>query len=318
MIGLTIDGNKARAKTSLNHILLVLNTGLTKIISALLRKNTGVDNDDMIRELMSLSERSARDSVTELEGFRMRLESMSSLALSGGGHSSVGQDGAVVRGRRRYNPESRGKSVVGQVDRRKGSSTRQVGSARTTAQGKNVNKKSIISDTSTATKTKRSTNPKSTKALQEIHPVWVRSKNSSTTSIHLRRMNNRPKPAGDENKTGSRSQPPHAATAVASSTPELELPITIPAQHRLPKLREQVSHTGRAETSLDRRISMLSHSSGSTKLGEIPQHKWINPWVPPVEADEESGEEGGHEGGDNEDSGRTGIRFWRRFGRNRT
>ncbi|GAM38673.1 hypothetical protein TCE0_033r09586 [Talaromyces pinophilus] len=307
-----------RAKTSLNHILLVLNTGLTRIISTLLRKKTGVDNEDMIRELMSLSERSARESVTELEGFRMRLESMSSLALSAGGrYSSVGQGGVVVRGRRRYNPKVQPGSVGEQLDGQKGSSTRQIGSPRTTGQGQNVKKKSIAPDASTATKTKRATNSKRTRQLQDIHPVWVRSKNSSTTSIHLRRMNGLLKPAGDDNKSRARQQSSHAATAVATSPADLELPTTVPARLRFPELQTQVSRTGRAETLLDRRISMLSHSSGSTKLGEIPQHKWINQWVPPVEIDEESGEDDAHEGGDNEDSGRTGIRFWRRFGRNR-
>lgn len=274
----------------------------------------------MIRELMILSERSARESVTELEGFRMRLESMSSLALGAGGrYSSVGQGGTVVRGRRRYNPKVQPGSVGEQLDGRKGSSTRHIGSTRTTGQGQNVNKKkSIAPDASTATRTKRATNSKRTKQLQDIHPVWVRSKNSSTTSIHLRRMNVRLKPAGDDNQSRARSQPPHAATAVATSPADLELPTTAPAQLHSPELQTQVSRTGRAETPLDRRISMLSHGSGSTKLGEIPQHKWINQWIPPIEVDEESGEDDGHEGGDNEDSGRTGIRFWRRFGRNRT
>lgn len=244
---------------------------------------------------------------------------MSSLALSGGGgYSPVGQGGAVVRGRRRYHPEIQGRSRGGQVDRRKGGSMRQIGGVRTTAQGQNVKNKSTISDTSTATKTKRATNPERTQALQEIHPVWVRSKNSSTTSIHLRRVNKRPKPSGDDGQTRSKSQPPRAATSVASSTPDLELPTTIAARHRPIGLQAQVPHTYRAETLLDRRISMLSHSSGSTKLGEIPQHKWINQWIPPVEADEESEEEYRPGGGDNEDSGRTGMRFWRRFGRNRT
>uniref|UniRef100_A0A093VGY6 Uncharacterized protein n=1 Tax=Talaromyces marneffei PM1 TaxID=1077442 RepID=A0A093VGY6_TALMA len=296
-----------RAKTSLNHILLVLNTGMTKIISTLLRKNNGVDHNDMIRELMSLSDRSARDSLTELEGFRMRLESMSSLALSGRGYSSVGQDGAVVQGRRKSSPgfDLQGKSG-GQANRQKGSSTRQLANTRAAAQGQNA-KKTL--NNATATKTKRSTNPKRVKEPQEIHPVWIRSKNSSTTTIHLRRVNKRPKPAEDDDKPRSRSQPPRGATVAVSS---------IPTQHRVPEVQQPVSRISGAETLLDRRISMLSHSSGSTKLGEIPQHKWINPWVPPVEVDEESGEEDGHEGNGIEDNGRAGIRFWRRFGRNRT
>lgn len=266
---------------------------------------------------MSLSERSVRDSVTELEGFRVRLESMSSLALSTGGYSSVGQGGTVVRGRRRYDHELQGKNIRGQVDTQKEIPAKQVGSARTTAHGQNVNKKtSNTSSHALATKTKRATNPKRVKQLQEIHPVWVRSKNSSTTSIHLRRMNKLPKPAEGEDQTRSRSQPPRAATSVATFPPALEVPITIPTRYQPLELQAQVPHV-RPDTLLDRRISMLSHSSGSTKLGEIPQHKWINQWVPPVEVDEESAEDDGHEAGDNEDSGRTGIRFWRRFGRNR-
>lgn len=303
--------SKERAKASLNHILLVLNTGLTKIISTLLRKNTGADNNDMIRELMSLSERSARDSVTELEGFRMRLESMSSLTLSARGRSSVAQDGAVVRGRRKDNSEIQRKSVEGQVDGQNASSARQIGSARTTAQGQNVKKTKTV----TANKTKRSTNPRKGKDFQDIHPVWVRSKNSSTTSIHLRRVNVRPKLAEDKSFR-SRSQP-LAAKEAARSTPQLELPETILA-HQPPEPQVQDFQTSRAETFLDRRVSMLSHSSGSTKLGEIPQHRWINQWIPPVEIDEESGEEDREEVGDNEGNARTGIRFWRRLGRNRT
>lgn len=310
---MAIDRISERAKTSLNRILLVLNTGLTKIISTLLRKNNGVDNEDMIRELMSLSERSVRDSVTELEGFRVRLESMSSLALSVGGYSSVGRDGAVVSGRKRYTPQVQGKSVGGIMDRQKGNAAKQAGGARTATHKQNVNK---ASSNTSATKTKRSTNPKRVKDSQEIHPVWVRSKNSSTTSIHLRRMNGRPKAAEGEDQTGSRSQPPRTAPSVSTSPPALELLTAIPARHQLPALQAQVPHT-MPDTLLDRRISMLSHSSGSTKIGEIPQYKWINQWIPPVEVDEESLEDDGHEAGDDEDSGRTGMRFWRRFGRNR-
>jgi hypothetical protein len=252
----------------------------------------------------------------------MRLEIMSSLALNDGRRiSSAQQDGAVVQGRRRrVHHDGQARPGIQQINRQKGDATTQIGSARTTAQGKNVKKKkSITSGTSsTAAKTEGSTNPKRVKELQEVHPVWVRSKNSSTTSIHLRRMNKRPQPEVDDNQASSKPQPPRVATTVANSSPDLLLSTSIPTRHRAPELQARVSYTGRAETSLDRRISMLSHSSGSTKLGEIPQHKWINPWVPPVEVDEESGEEGGPGGNENEDNNRTGMRFWRRFGRNRT
>lgn len=62
------------------------------------------------------------------------------------------------------------------------------------------------------------------------------------------------------------------------------------------------------------RASMLSTDSGSTKLGEIPRHKWLTPWEPPVESE------------DNEDSSEeenlnfppkhrneVGLKFWRRL-----
>ncbi|EED16155.1 hypothetical protein TSTA_012630 [Talaromyces stipitatus ATCC 10500] len=315
-----------RAKTSLNRILLVLNTGLTKIISNFLRKNGSADNDAMIRDLMSLSERSARYSVIELEGFRMRLESTTSLGISDGRVSLV----------QRRNRESQEKNVGGQVRRPNNTPTGQTGTVSANGQGKTrvegVKKsKGVIPNTSSTmgtTKTKTSTTPKRNKAPQQSHPVWVRSKNSSTISIDLRPINNKHTKPADNAKPRSTVKPPHTATKTAmQSSPDIPS-TSIPAHYQRAQLPEQLSYPvvtahapdRRREVLLDKRLSMISHSSASTKLGEIPQHKWINAWIPPIEVDDEEdvkneGDIHDTNGGQN---GRTGVKFWRRFGRNRT
>jgi hypothetical protein len=60
-------------------------------------------------------------------------------------------------------------------------------------------------------------------------------------------------------------------------------------------------------------------------LGEIPQHKWINLWIPPVEIDEDDESDGIVDARmeqavtlDAAQRARPGVRFWRRFGRNRS
>lgn len=68
------------------------------------------------------------------------------------------------------------------------------------------------------------------------------------------------------------------------------------------------------------RISILSISSGSTKLGEIPQHKWAVPWVPPMEStedDEDLDDELGNGISDaRRKNAKTGLMFWKRFAKN--
>lgn len=64
----------------------------------------------------------------------------------------------------------------------------------------------------------------------------------------------------------------------------------------------------------------MSFESGSTKIGEIPQHKWL---VPPLQGDPAAignnwDEANAYESGafGQKRKPKTGLKFWKRFGKN--
>jgi hypothetical protein len=240
--------------------------------------------------LVSLSETSARDALMELEGLRVRLDSVSSFAVlkqqqrQQKGHRRLDEANQAQNGRR-------GTATMKQVGQEKNDKKKSIGS---TSSGKQIVDGSTASKQSTTTsKTKRKMQQ------QDSHPVWVRSKHSSTIALDTRATYRRANSSGETTATKKTSNnKPHRSVA-ATSSPNLVL--------------QNEQHPTQQPATRNNRLSILSHSSGSTKLGEIPQHKWINPWVPPVEADDEEDDE------QQEDERRargSGLRFWRRFGRN--
>lgn len=345
--------------------------------------------------LLNLSETSARDALMELEGLRVRLESMSSpqLHLYHDAFSSLGRH--QVQQQRQRQQGNIHRQMIGKSSRvqqqqqqqqqplkgtrvkpaqskangnkKKKNSNVDIGSSDLTSSNKRtVGKNAFITGTAISTpilpSKKSVTTKKPAKEKGGDHLVWIRSKTSSSTVIALstrptatyKRANS----FGDDNESHAARNTPkqrHSAattTAAAESAPRLVLssaratsksppaPVQnlqgqqtlhiIPCQAMEPmqpmqpmrgnteQRPEQAAQTDPNVTVPIKRSSMLSHSSsGSTKLGEIPQHKWINPWIPPVEVDEEMVEEES-ENADEDEERRTriGLRFWRRLGRN--
>jgi hypothetical protein len=179
--------------------------------------------------------------------------------------------------------------------------------------------------------------------------AWVRSRTGSSSSVAVitssvpkrtttptqatiiqkRRLNNSPRVSNTKAKL-----PTSSARALPASCPDLPSSGRLPSSNNTrpssqspplrltpqqqqqqargtpaPEPRQDISKRDNNNSSSNR-ISTLSISSGSTKLGEIPRHKWLRPWEPPADDDDDedaSGEESDRH------RNRVGFRFWRRF-----
>lgn len=294
------------AHSSLTHTLLELNAGLMRIITSLLSHDRS--EELARRSLLSLSDRSALESVRCLDDLRHRLVASASMGLPRDDRLNLHHTAATSRRRRAH---EKGEKKKEKGEPRKARETQMVngrGKSAVSAPGKpRVPAQSSSNTTHT---------PKPSHNEDTIRDAWIRSKNASTVTAVPRS----PPPPYDKRHNAD-SNPPYRTgrtTPAASSSPNLTRPsnnairteqrrISPVPQRRAPSPAALHQSSGKEAS----RASIRSFDSGTTKLGEIPQHKWIRPWVPPVEdEDGYSSDEG-----DNGPRRRVGFRFWRMFGR---
>lgn len=335
------------AQASLTHTLLALNAGLMRIISSCLctppNGGTGSSRCDKLarQSLLSLSQTSAAEAVSSLQALRERL---TLFASSGDPRARISQK--AVHGRTRKDELAR-RPRNQQATRRVKQQTRKETSVISAARTKNSNFHASQQRRKTETSKAKSV------ASEPVQGAWVRSKNHSsiymatitstkhhqqTANLKLRNKHASGKQIDgpDYSKYARLDMSGTDQAATSSNEPVGYYTADQLESHSERQSRSVGDATDKGQVEFPQccnirkdppersqghnRISILSISSGSTKLGEIPQHKWAVPWVPPMEStedDEYLDDELGNGISDaRRKNAKTRLIFWKRFAKN--
>ena len=346
------------ARYSLNHTLQALDAGLVQIISFIVSDNSELAR----RSLLSLSENSASEAVSSLSELRQRIvassvripQSPRSVKVASSHHrrrhgvhrnrvlGEQQQDNHHVRCDKKH-----GMKVASEDDNIGKPKTRHMKAKEANKKHKATKQKSIpggreparaISKDSSVSlitvpvsggKYRARSRPSQPGAAWESHHSQYR----ADSTQHLQPRSVAPPPAV--------SSAPPPAYSYTPLTPIMEHQRRRhqhqqAAEKQLEQQQEEQTHNFDEilfqqvkslevpETGKNNRFSILSFESGSTKIGEIPQHRWLTPWVvPPPEGDPVVVGNNWDEINVSESDAvsqkrkpRTGLKFWKRFGRN--
>jgi len=348
------------ARYSLTLTLIALDTGLVKIRSIIMSDDSSLRNELARRSLLSLSENSASDAVSCLEELRQRIATSSAGVPQFPSSVKV----ASSRHRRRHGVhrnrvlgEKQQEYHHARCDKKHGMKVASEGDNTGKPKGRHMEAKEANKKSSFHKATKQKSIPSPVRATSKDSSVSLAT--VSGGKFRTKSRPSQPRTAWESHRSQSRVdstqhlQPRSVASppgnlSVSSAPPSAfcYTPLTpiMERRHRHQQAAErqleqqqkeqthnfdeiffqQVKPPEVPETRKNDRFSILSFESGSTKIGEIPQHKWLTPWVvPPPESDPVVAGINWDEANVSESDAvsqkqkpRTGLKFWKRFGRN--
>lgn len=300
--------------------------------------------DELARQsLLSLSQTSAAEAVSSLQDLRERM------ILS----ASVGDPRARVSPRRKTVP--RDSSGRRKITDKNDTSSKRSGNQQGKRGEKQPPRKQTAGTSAGGSKSTNShaarlqsktPKPKARSTVSEpVQGAWVRSKNHSSICIvsapptKSQQKSSIVKPINKHVSAKPYNGPDYSkyARPDVMSTDRLESSLNVSGYNRhlsKSKSEAQLKASSKKEDARElpgaypisqmlattpqnhNRVSIMSFNSGSTKLGEIPQHKWAVPWVPPVENESDEEYDNGTMDARRKKNTRTGFVFFRRFGKN--